>query len=247
MTVRYERRLTLGLAAALVLMPAFTACSRNSTPSQVQADGAVRGGGTAGLRGFTKVAATGSDNVEISVGPNFSVRATGSKAVLDSLRFDVDGDTLKVRRENSPFFSYSSATIHISLPSLTGASTAGSGGIKIDGLTGSKVALSVKGSGNISAASIAVDALDVSVSGSGSYDLAGTARQANVSVAGSGTVEADRLKVDHADISVRGSGSASLASDGEVSVNLRGSGNVHVKGKARCKKLNVGSGEVTCG
>ncbi len=251
MSARYRSHLAISVVAALILTPAFSACSRDNASSQAAGeDGEGRGlapDGTTALRDFTKVDATGPDNVEVSVGPDFSIRAKGDKAVLDVLRLAVDGDTLEISRKNGANQPRGSATVYVTLPRLTGASLTGSGDMAIDRLTGAEVALSITGSGDISVPSVAVDTLDISAIGPGSYALSGTAKQASISLTGSGDIKGETLKVGRADVSLIGSGNAWLASDGEVSVNLLGSGNVRVKGKVQCRKLGIGSGEVTCG
>ena len=42
------------------------------------------------------------------------------------------------------------------------------------------------------------------------------------------------------------SGNATFASDGDVNANIMGSGNVTVKGRARCKVKTMGSGSLVC-
>ena len=71
-------------------------------------------------------------------------------------------------------------------------------------------------------------------------------RELKSAIAGSGNADLAGLKVEKADITVAGSGNAAFESDGEVKASIMGSGEVRVKGRARCTVSSMGSGRLVC-
>ena len=249
---------TLTVAACMAAaLPMTAACSRaddtgkqqttgatgSATGAAMQADGSL----SSPLRDFARVAVAGPDDVEIAVGPDFSISARGAQAVLDTLEFARDGDTLKITRKRGFSTVRGEAHIRVTMPRIAGAALTGSGDLSIDKVAGEAAGLSLTGSGDVTVRELAVDRLEVSVTGSGGIDLAGTAKSAKLSVTGSGDIDGERLNVGSADVSLLGSGDVAFASDGDVKAGIMGSGDVKVAGKARCAKSGMGSGTLRCG
>ena len=197
---------------------------------------------------FTRVSLAGSDDVDVRVGPAFSVRAEGDPDVLDRLKIERDGDTLKVgRRGGGGFFQNGSAKVFVTMPALSGASLAGSGDLAVDRAQGETLKASVAGSGSIAFAQIAVTQAEFSIAGSGDIAVAGTTRRLGVSIAGSGNVEGKDLVADEADVKVAGSGNITARVKGPAKVRAFGSGDVDLGPDARCESKDIGSGTVRCG
>ncbi len=247
------------IACLLVALPMTAACSRadeaartgnaQNHASAPAANATVASGGSLSspLRDFARVDVTGPDDVEIAVGPDFSIRADGPDAVLDTLEFRQEGGALKVSRKRGAPKVDGSAHIRVTMPRLTGASLTGSGDLSIDSISGDDAMLALTGSGDVAVRALAVRALNVSMTGSGDMDLAGSAESAKFSLTGSGDINGERLKAGRADVSVLGSGNIDFASDGDVKASIMGSGDVAVAGNARCTKSGMGSGTLRCG
>jgi hypothetical protein len=208
----------------------------------------------ASLRDFTRVEAMGPDNVIVSVGKPFAVRAEGDARALEALRITVAKGALVIDRGRDwkGWWGHGEdggkgATIHVSMPAISGATLAGSGDMSIDSATAESLTLGLAGAGNMRVGAIAADRLKAEVAGPGGLALAGKAKDADISIAGPGGVDAPGLKLDKGSVAIAGSGSVNFASDGPISVDLVGSGNVTVKGKARCRVNAIGSGETHCG
>lgn len=204
---------------------------------------------TYAVDGFTAVALRGADNVDVRVGPGFSVRADGDPKVLDHLKIEREGSTLKVGRVRDAGWNWGGgrARIFVTLPRLAEAAIAGSGDMAIDRVEGASFKAEGAGSGSLSVGALRVDRADVSLAGSGNVKLAGSARALSVSIAGSGDVDAGGLTASQADVSIAGSGGVRAAVDGPADVSVMGSGDVDLGGKARCKVSKMGSGRVRCG
>jgi len=230
------------------LLP-LAACSIDSDAKGVpgQGSGDTR---SFAVADFTKVDLRGSDNVEVSVGPAFSVRATGPAKLLDRLKIERDGDTLKVGRQDRIGIGWDNlghATIHVTMPRIEGAGIAGSGDLRVDRATGDRFAGSTAGSGDLTIGALAVKDADFDIAGSGSIAASGSAEKLSISIAGSGDLAAAGLRATSAKASVAGSGSIRADVDGEASVSILGSGDVDLGAKARCRTSKMGSGTVRCG
>lgn len=202
------------------------------------------------LRDFTEIEATGPDNVIITQGKNFAVTVEGDADIVNKLEIKVSGDTLEIGRRKKLGISWSSsdksATIRVTLPVLTKVEATGSGDISVDKVDGEKMKAELTGSGNLKIATVAVAALETELTGSGDIDIGGTVQELDVSVTGSGNFDGEGLKAGRAKASILGSGDSRFASDGPVDIDIMGSGNVTVKGKAQCKSSIMGSGEARC-
>lgn len=196
---------------------------------------------------FETVSLGGHHEVIVHVGGAPSVRAEGSERALDRLEIVVENGALQIRnRGNNWFGHHGSATVHVTVPSLSGANVGGSGGIRIDRVSGERFAAAVGGSGEILVQELRVRQADFSIGGSGEIKAAGSAERAQISVGGSGDVDLAAFEIRDAEISVAGSGDVSARATGTARISLAGSGDVAVTGPARCQVDRFGSGNVTC-
>lgn len=234
------------LACLLPLM----ACSISDGDSRDDGTPGIPGQGAGNTRtyavdGFTTVDLRGSDDVDVRVGPGFSVRADGDAETLDRVKIERVGDALRISRRSGS--SRGETRVSVTLPQLTAASIAGSGDMTIDRVTGAGFKGAGAGSGKLTVGALQVDTADVSLAGSGDMTLAGSAKRLRVSIAGSGDVDAGGLKAAGADVSIAGSGSVRADVDGAASVSVMGSGDVDLGSKARCTTSKMGSGTIRCG
>ncbi|MGL4313199.1 MAG: head GIN domain-containing protein [Sphingomonas sp.] len=217
-------------------------------------DAGVAASGSGGVRDFpvsdfTRVSLTGSDDVRVRTGAQFSVHAEGPSETLDLLRIERDGDTLKIGRKPTIGFAWGGrgATITVTMPAIRGASVTGSGDLTVDHATGDAFDGAATGSGNLSIAALAVKNGSFSVTGSGDVEARGTAQALTLSVTGSGDLRLKGVEAQGATVSVMGSGNAAANVNGAATVSVMGSGDVDLGPKARCTTSKLGSGEVSCG
>lgn len=236
----------LAILAALPLI----ACNMGSDDGKPGIAGSGSGNTrTYQVADFTGVALRGSDDVDVRVGSAFSVRAEGDPEVMEYLKIEKDGDTLKIGRRNRSGFNWGDreAKVYVTMPRITDGSVAGSGDMTIDRAEGARFSASTAGSGSIEVGTLAADAVVLNIAGSGDIEAAGTAKSVKASIAGSGNVDAGKLKASGADISIAGSGSVKLDVDGNAKVSIVGSGDVDVGANATCTVSKMGSGDVRCG
>lgn len=228
----------------LILPTALAALVACTAPAAAQRAAATR---AYPIRDFTAVELRGSDDVRVTVGPAFSVRAQGPAAVLDRLRIERAGDTLRVGRRDGRWNDAARAQVLVTMPAIRGARLAGSGDMAIDRATGARFTAQVAGSGTLAVRALTVRAADLDSAGSGDIALAGDVGMLTVRVAGSGDVAAPGLRARGADVSVMGSGDVRARVTGAARVNLMGSGDVDLGPEARCQTRRMGSGAVRCG
>lgn len=213
---------------------------------------AAQGGGstrTYAIADFTEVELRGADDVDIRVGPGFSVRADGDAEVLDHLKITKDGSTIRIGRIRANGWNWGGkgAKISITMPRLLGTAVAGSGDVTVDRVQGDMFKGDSAGSGSLDIGQLAVGRVTFSLAGSGNVKARGEAKSLTVNIAGSGDVDAGGLKASAADISIAGSGSVRAEVNGQAKVSMMGSGDVDLGGGAKCQISKMGSGSVRCG
>ena len=238
--------LTFALSSLLL---STSACSR--TDDMPAAGGvASKTQNWSGLRDFTAIDATGPDNVKVTISPQFSVRAQGDERAIADLDIRVKGDKLLIGRKSSTTWSgpkiANRATIHVTMPAITGADLTGAGDLDLDRAEGDSLTLSLTGAGDFRIAKVKLKSLTTDITGAGSIKIAGATDRAKLSITGAGDIDGEALKIGDADVSVLGAGDIDFASDGKVAINIMGPGDVTVKGKAQCTIKGLGPGEARC-
>jgi hypothetical protein len=223
-------------------------------------DGAFRHGPTIVIAGagsasynvtnFDQIATEGPQDVVVTQGDAFSVRAEGSPQALALLDARVEGGTLKIGpRDRFSFGGWarlSEATFFVTMPRVDSVALAGSGNVKVDHVQGDSFEGAVAGSGELSIADLKVDDADFRIGGSGSVTAVGTARATRVSIGGSGEIQGGGLRSQTASVSIGGSGDVALNVENTARVSIMGSGDVNISGPARCSVTQMGSGDVRC-
>ncbi|MBB3983053.1 hypothetical protein GGR44_002733 [Sphingobium fontiphilum] len=230
----------------LVALMLVVACSSGR---ETEEHGGAAPKNWSGLRDFDRIDLTGPDDVAVRQGRDFAVRAEGDPAAISQLEIRVVDGVLKIGREprwNLGWSSDKGATIHVTMPAISGASLTGSGDLKVDRVDGKAMKAALTGSGNLTLGAVAVDLLQAELTGSGDIYAQGGAKSVEVSITGSGDFDGDALKAGGGKVEIMGSGNSRFASDGAVAISILGSGDANVKGKARCKADIMGSGEAHC-
>jgi hypothetical protein len=202
---------------------------------------------------FQQIEVAGPYDVDVRSGPTISVAATGSEKLLDKTVVETrDGALVIHPQEHHGFHLFSfgprgSATFIVTVPQLTGAKIAGSGGIRVDKVQGSAFDGTVAGSGDLKLAAMDVQSLKLSIAGSGGITAgSGRAQSVDYGISGSGNIDAGSIGANDAKVSIAGSGSVRAQAHGTANVNIMGSGDVNVTGGAKCTVSKAGSGEVHC-
>ncbi len=200
---------------------------------------------------FDRVVVEGPYIVRLSVGRSTSAMASGSQAALDRVSIDVNGQTLRIRRNRSTWTGNAGGqegplTIDLVTRNLRSARLIGPATLDIDRAAGLRVDLIVEGSGRLRAASVAADNLSLGLAGSGRIELAGTAEVLNADIQGTGDLDASGLRVHNATITSRTTGTVAVQVVRAVTVNAFGLGLTEISGAADCTVSGPSADLVRC-
>jgi hypothetical protein len=231
------RPLPLALLALLALAAAVPAAAAERTYS---------------ITDFDKVQVDGPYRVTLTTGRSSAARAEGSAEALDHVSIDVQGGTLRVRRNRSAWGSYPGSgegpvAVTLATRDLRSAAVVGSGSLDVDRAKGLRVDLSVSGSGRLNVAAVESDNLVVGLLGGGRLTLSGRTKQLRATVQGSGDLAAAGLSADDAQIGSDTAGSVVVAVARTAKVTSTGAGDVEIVGSPTCTVDSKGSGRVSCG
>ena len=184
------------------------------------------------IRDFSRLALGTGAQMQVRVGPSWSIHADGPAAVLATMRVEREGDTLKIARRDprakgDPALERQ-VRFTVTMPSLSAAALGGSGAITIDRVSGPHFSAAVGGQGAITINALATDA-------------------AEVSIGGAGILRAPALHAAHAEVSVAGSGSVLASVEGDARVSSVGRGTIDLGPRARCDVSKMGSALIRCG
>ncbi len=203
---------------------------------------------------FQQIEVAGPYDVEVRTGGNPGVSAKGPERLLGHTTVAVEGDKLMIKPEHGGrgWFHFgwghrSKASFVVTVPQLRGATIAGSGGIKVDRVSGDSFEGTIAGSGGLELGSADVQSLKLAIGGSGGVKAGtGKTKSADYEIAGSGEIDAGSISAEQAKVSIAGSGSVQARATGTADVDVMGSGNVNVSGGAKCSVNKAGSGNVRC-
>ncbi|MEW6051295.1 MAG: head GIN domain-containing protein [Candidatus Zixiibacteriota bacterium] len=173
---------------------------------------------------FARIQTQISVDLHIVVGKPQSVVVTIDDNLLDNVKTRVRGGTLRITSRGS-FSTRHNCKIEITIPSLAGVVSEGSGNISVENLSGERFEFTLAGSGNLTAEGH-VDELDIELDGSGDIDTRElTAEDVTVTVNGSGDVKVHARK--GLDGTINGSGDIGYVGEPEhVATRVYGSGSI---------------------
>jgi hypothetical protein len=178
------------------------------------------------ISNFTKVSTSGSTDIHIVKGTNFSVQVKGYSNLLPYFETKLRNNTLEVGYRSGTNVQNDNLEVFVTMPTFEGANVSGSANIDVKG-------------------AFASNRIDASISGSGNIDIeSGTAQMFDADVSGSGNIRAFGLTTDRADISLSGSGTAELKVVTHLKAAISGSGSIYYKGTPAIESSVSGSGRL---
>lgn len=201
---------------------------------------------------FDRVIVEGPYAVTLTVGQPSSALARGSAQALESVVVDVQGTTLRVRRNRhawggTPGQVHAPATITLATRNLRSASVTGSGTLDISGVQGLRFDMALEGTGQLRAKELRVDNLILGLRGSGSFELQGAAKVLTANIQGSGSLNATALATDNVTLVAATSGTIGVAARTTAKVTANGLGDITVGGRPACTIGGPGAAQVRCG
>lgn len=241
------------LLLALSALP-LSACHADGITGNGTAADAVpaTGSGTSrtfAARDFAGVTLVGPDDVVVTHGAAFSVRAEGDAKSLDQLEIAVRGGSLTVGRKREGLgwsgSTTGKVTVHVTLPKLTSVSLTGAGDLTVDRGEGDFDA-KLTGAGNIRIGTLAAGSAGFDLTGPGDITVSGTADRIQVDINGPGDFDGRGLTANGAKIGIVGPGNVHAAVKGDADVSITGPGDAVLTGGAKCRVSGMGPGEARC-
>ncbi len=231
---------TISLIALFILVPLFAfAMVANGQGDNVKQ--------TREVSSFSSISLSVSADIHLKQGTKQEVIVEGDKDVLDVLKTEVQGKTLKIYLDKWSMQSYKKVTIYITMRDIDGLTITGSGNITAETpVNTSDIDFTITGSGDIHISELKAEQVKASITGSGTINLAGkqTVSSMDVHISGSGDVNADGLEVKNFDASITGSGDCRITATELLKARVSGSGDIYYKGKPRMDVNITGSGKL---
>lgn len=183
----------------------------------------IKGSGTSkteqrNLSGFKRVDASGATNVEIDAGKDFSVSVEADDNLLQHIKTEVSGDTLKVYSEGKISPS-AKLNVKISMPSIEGLNLSGASDGKIT--------------------NVRADTLELEASGASDVTISGEAKNLEANASGASEIDAENLKVGDGRIEASGASSATVSVANNLEAEASGASKIIYAGEPKNIKQNA--------
>jgi Putative auto-transporter adhesin, head GIN domain len=202
---------------------------------------------------FENIQVIGDIAVDVQTGKAPSAIASGDKRVLESLKLERIGTTLRVRLQD---IVNNTQGVPITAPLLVRLTTqeikditvSGNGTLAVSEVRQQDlVRMLIAGNGSVSIGKLITDQLTATINGNGRIELGGgSIRDGRVTIDGAGGFEGAKapmrnLRIEHIGNAVS---TATVSEDSEIF--NRGSGNITIGGKGKCFIKQAGAAAISC-
>jgi hypothetical protein len=183
-----------------------------------------------------------------------SAKASGDKDVLDALKIERNGLTVRVRVQDYKGVTQTKPRtlpliIRLGGRGLSRVAVDGSANISVNQMAtpGKTTTLKLSGPGSISVGKVTSDRLSISIAGSGAVNInGGKARIGQFGVDGTASLKAPLVDLQQAKLSQAGNGNSHLLVQQEVEISNSGAGTIRIDGKATCFIRQAGAAQIAC-
>lgn len=183
----------------------------------------IKGSGTSkteqrNVTGFREVEAGGAVNLEVDAGKEFSLTVQGDDNLLQYIKTEVSGNTLKIHSEGK-ISPTAKLNIKISMPALEGLDVSGASDAKI---------MNVK-----------ADLLELKASGASEITVNGEANELKAEASGASEIDAENLRTESANVGASGASSAIVSANDSLDVEASGASKIYYTGEPKNVKQNA--------
>jgi Putative auto-transporter adhesin, head GIN domain len=164
------------------------------------------------VTGFKQIDVSGAIEVEINAQNDFSVNVETDDNLLEYVKTEVSGETLKIYTKGISF-RRSKVKVFISMPELTGTE--------------------VSGASKVNAQNIKTEKFTLDVSGASKIELSGEANNLTIDSSGASKINAENLKVANANVDVSGASHITVNATEEVRAEASGASKVNYVGEPK--------------
>lgn len=183
----------------------------------------IKGSGTAktetrSVSGFKEVKARGAINLDISIGPEYSLTIEADDNLLEHIQTDVSGGALVIESRNERINPKTKINVKVTMPEL--------------------VDLEISGASTGKASGVKTDKLGLEISGASKVTIDGEVRELNATASGASSINAEGLKTENADADSSGASSITVNATGDLKANASGASSVTYVGDPKSLKQN---------
>lgn len=161
------------------------------------------------VSGFSKIDAGGAVNLEIAAQRDFNVSIEADDNLLEQIKTEVDGDTLKIYTKGN-ISTKNSVKVTISMPEVK--------------------ALNVSGASTAAVSNVETNSLNLIASGASRIKISGEIKNLELEASGASTINAEELKVEDVAAEASGASSVTVAPTGELKADASGASSVYYTG-----------------
>ena len=165
------------------------------------------------MTGFDAIDVEGVFELDVEVGPEFSIEVFGPKKELDRVQISVENNVLRLDQEKRRGMNWGNregVRVRINMPTLVGLNISGVVDGDVSGIDAGRFGLDL--------------------SGVGEMELSGSCGELDADVSGVGDLDARKLECGIVDIDVSGVGDATVFASEEVDAQVSGMGDINVYG-----------------
>jgi hypothetical protein len=202
---------------------------------------------------FENIQVTGDIHVEVQTNKAPSARASGDKRVLDALKLERVGTTLRVRLQGALNGTKGArmtqpVVVRLSTQNIKNMAVTGNGSLKISNVKqADAVHMLITGNGSILVDSLVTDTFSAGIDGNGQITIRrGNARKGQITLNGAGRFDAADVKMRMVRLEHVGNGESKINVAEEADIFNRGAGNITVSGSGSCFIKQAGNAAINC-
>lgn len=202
---------------------------------------------------FENIFVIGDIDVVVETGKSVSAKATGDRRVLDSLKLERTGNTLRIRvldLLNSDKKTPVTEPLRVTLTTqmIQNVILSGNGTVRVNALSQPEsVKILISGNGKVTIGRISADQLSSEIDGNGQIDIGGgLVRDSKVTIIGAGQYSGAKLLTRKLRLEHNGNATSTATVEEGADIFNRGSGNIDIGGKGTCFIKLAGRAAINC-
>jgi Putative auto-transporter adhesin, head GIN domain len=202
---------------------------------------------------FENIFVIGDIDVVVQTGKPVSAKASGDRRVLDSLKLERTGNTLRIRvldllnnEKGKPIIE--PLRVILSTPMIQKVVVSGNGVVSVSAIKQTEAAeILISGGGKVTVGNVVATQFNADIDGNGQIDIGGGAvRNSRVTIIGAGEYRGAKLQTRKLRLEHNGNArSAATVAEGTDIYN-RGSGNIDIGGNGTCFIKLAGRAAINC-
>ena len=202
---------------------------------------------------FENIVVIGDISVTVQTGKSVTGKASGDKRVLDSLKLERTGTTLRIRLQdiiNNDKGRPITEPLRVVLTTqqIRDMTLSGNGALTISEVRQPDAArMLIAGGGSITISRLVSDKFSANINGNGRIDIGGgLVRDSRVTIIGAGEYQGSKLQARKLRLEHNGNAISSATVEEGTEIYNRGSGNITIGGRGTCFIKLAGAAAISC-